>query len=227
MRGFSLGLQGFARTAAVFGGGAAPCLEPMRPLAQAVHRSRMSSNIPACSENRYPSLMARSAHPPRRPRHSFFVQARLSFAEKFTPRFSRFAHCKTGGNLSGIETLKRAGNSCVNPFFFSPFCRPPRLRAVCPPMANAPLQVPPQGRSLRMQPTTTRSLARPLARLRAPIATTRACAANPSRLNRAQPRTRHCNQLSGPRGPGGFFVNETIAPATGSRVRVADRADMI
>lgn len=227
MRGFLLEAQGIAQTAAVFAGGGCARLEPLRPISQVDYRSRMSSNIPACSENRYPSLMARSVHPPRRPRHPFSPRIRLPFAETDSRRFSCFASRQTRYILSDIETRQRAGTSCVNPFLFSAFCPQRHWLVVCPPMANARLPVPPQARLSRMQPTITRSRAQPSARSRAPIATTRAYAANPSRLIGALPRTRHCNQLSWPCRQGGFFVTETITPAFGSRRGAADRADMI
>lgn len=194
MRGISLDMQVFARTAAETGG------QGGRPLvSDAYHphlfqRPQTTSNVEACSENRYPSPLARSVLPPYSPRRSFLRLVREHAVRGNSPRHARtfaepvgvreiaYATVQNWRKLTTVITTVRA-EQCVNPFSFSPSFPPRRSRGVCPPMVNVPLPVPPLALLSPTRPTATWWPVQRLGRLRAPIATTLASAADRFNLN--------------------------------------------
>ncbi len=197
MRGFSLGIPAFARTAAHMDGQGGHGLVSERITSHPFLMATTTSNVGACSENRYPSPLARSVPPPRGPRHSFFSGRVLNgdvIGDEAGHGLGRgFAHPRGAGeilfsmgltwaSIGSVITTSRA-EKCANPFLSFPSFPSPPLRAVCRQTANVPSQVPPLVPSSPMRPTTTRSLARLSVRSQAPTATTQASVTDHNRLN--------------------------------------------
>lgn len=221
MRGFSLGIPAFARTAANIGGqgGHGLVSESIKSHPQVM--ATTTSNVEACSENRYPSPLARSVLPPRGPRRSFFSGGVLSGnvigVKAGTETGRGFAHTRRAGeilfsmgltcaSIGSVITTPRA-EKCANPFLSFPSFPQRSSQAACKRTANVPSQVQPLVPSSLMQPTTTRSPARPSVRSQAPTATTQASVTNSIRLTGAfaAPSDLCKRELFGPAGSEGFF----------------------
>lgn len=116
-----------------------------------------------------------------------------------------------GVGFAGITTQNGGSSTCVNLSSFLHFSAQRPLLAACRPMASAPLRVPPRAQLSRMCWTPTSLRAQPLARLQAPIATTRASAANLSCAPRLTLRSgrvaRFLNTAIGGRPSGGVFYS--------------------
>lgn len=221
MRGISLGIGVFARTAASFGGRFGYALASESDASHLTGRTQVTSNTSSCSENRYPSPLARSVCPPYGSRHSSLrvdwrvpvFRHGLGFADFAVGRICRFAQGFGWDRIVSVVTSSEAEKTCANPFSFlasSPF-RP--LPAVCKQTVSAQSRVPQRVRSSPTRRTTMCSLEPLWARSRAPIATTRAFAAKPIRLTGprcARPFDRSQHSFPGGFRRGSFFVAKTI-----------------
>lgn len=225
MRGFLLGITAFARTAASFGGQGGCALVKMQAKSHPQIMAKTSSNVGACSENRYPSPLARSVLPPHGPRHSFSGRGGLlfpasgagrCFAEALRVCEMFFAQAVDWARIHSVITTSRA-EKCANPFLFSASSLPLSSRAACLPTVNVPSQVPQQVQLSPMRPTTTRSQARLSVRSRAPIATTQVFVTDHYALTGAQARRFETIQKRFPGQPvrGAFFMLETFSKAAG------------
>ncbi len=195
MRDFPLGIQTFARAAAETGAQAAGCLVTSTRKAHPCHRSTAQCAT-TCSENRYPSPLARPNRPPcgsRRPFSTRSLSAVMKGLEGLSPNARSFAYglsgccfgyatLKSWARLSTVKTNARAV-PCVNPFFFSPSSRRPASRPVCKPTGSVRLPVQPPVRLSPMPSMKTALLAQRSVRSRAPIATTQVSVTDHSRLN--------------------------------------------
>lgn len=229
MRGISLGISAFARTAANFGGGSGCTLASESTAYHVSYRTQAPSNASTCSENRYPSPLARSVLSPYGSRrsslrlafarfgvgHNFYVN-RLGFADQDAFDNSRFARCCGWDRIIKVVTTSEAVKKCANPFSFLLSSPPRHLLVACRQMASARSPVRPQVPSSRVQPTITRLPVLRLAPLPAPIATTRAFVSNSIRLTPARfARRSDIAHQSFPGAPAGgaFFVPDPMANA--------------
>lgn len=206
MRGFSLGIPAFARTAAHIGGQGGHGLVSERITSHPFLTAMTTSNVGACSENRYPSPLARSVLPPHGPRHSFFQgcerrrtkAAGRGFAHALCADEILFSMGLTCASIGTVITTSRA-EKCANPFLSFPSFPQRSSRAACKRTANVPSPVPPLAPSSPMRPTTTRSPARLSVRSQAPTATTQASVTDHNRLNGrlSRPLDRSVESFSG------------------------------
>lgn len=222
MRGFSLGTSAFARTAANFGGRFGYALASEGDAPHLSHRTQVTSNTSPCSENRYPSPLARSVCPPYGSRRSSlcvgfsradFCSHGLGFADFTVSRICRFAWAAGWDRITPVVTSSEAEKTCANPFLFLASSPLQPLPVVCRPTGSAHLQVPQRALSSQTRLTTMCSPGPLWARLRAPIATTRAFVTNFIRLtgpHSARPFDRSQYSFPGGVRQGSFFVAKTI-----------------
>ena len=223
MRGFSLELLGFAQSAASFGGGVPCVLEPAENQPHVCLMSGPHSNALACSENRYPSLMARPASPPRRSRPFSRIRrayvSRPASADRAASREIHFYARGEASIFSAVHFNERA-EKCVNQFLSSPLSPSRRSPVALQPIRNARSQVRPQARLLQTRLTKTSSRVRRWVALQAPIATTRAFADNQFDLTQgaaAPGADIVIERLSGACARGPFFVFGTTRCSQGRR----------
>lgn len=240
MRGFSLGTSAFARTAASFGGRFGCALASESDAPHLGHRTQVTSNTSPCSENRYPSPLARSVCPPCGSRRSSlcvgfsradFCAHGLGFADFTVSRICCFARGLGWDRIDTVVTSSEAEKTCANPFLFLASSPSQPLPVVCKPTGSAHSQVPQRALSSQTRPTTMCSRGPLWARLRAPIATTPAFVTNFICLTgprSARPFDRSHHSFPGGVRRGGFFVAKTIptimtesSKTTRATVRVA------
>ncbi len=111
---------------------------------------------------------------------------RRCFADRDT--HSRFALAFHDFAINSRATITAHGGSvlCANPLSLSS-SQALRLQVACKPTVSARWQAPQVALSSQTQPITTSSRARRLVRLRAPIATTRACVRAATKIDLTQP----------------------------------------
>lgn len=233
MRGFLLDPASSAQVAAAFRAVQRAALVRPVPASHGCARSMTASNVSTRSENRYPSPLARSALPPCGPRHSSLQGAPRWPGSADGRRvavicaISVYARAGEHVTLSGVITRSRA-EPCVNPSSSLPPCPRPSSPAACKPTVSVPSRAPLPARWLRTRPTTTRSPARPSARLRAPIATTQASAADHP-IRRLTCATARGDAFATRGSPdrsvrGAFFVTAIQEPAPGPATGAAARS---